>query len=51
MEKSSKAEFDLHAFLANANEGRAISICRANQPVFSQGEPADSVFYIKEGQV
>jgi len=51
MEKSSKAEFDLHAFLANANEGRAISICRANQPVFSQGEPADSVFYIQEGQV
>src|ERR1700686_5008692 len=51
MEKSSKAEFDLHAFLANSTEGRAISICRANQPVFSQGEPADSVFYIQEGQV
>ena len=51
MEKSSEAPFDLHAFLANANEGRTTSICRANQPVFSQGEPADSVFYIEEGKV
>src|ERR1700724_1451683 len=51
MEKSSEAPFDLHAFLANANEGGATSICRANQPVFSQGEPADSVFYIEEGKV
>ena len=51
MEKNSKAQFDLHAFLASANGGRAISICRANQPVFAQGEPADSVFYIQEGKV
>jgi CRP/FNR family transcriptional regulator, cyclic AMP receptor protein len=51
MEKSSKAEFDLHVFLANANGGRAISSYRANQPVFSQGEPADSVFYVQEGKV
>jgi CRP/FNR family cyclic AMP-dependent transcriptional regulator len=51
MEQDSKHEFDLRAFLANANEGRATSICRTNQPVFSQGEPADSVFYILEGKV
>jgi CRP/FNR family cyclic AMP-dependent transcriptional regulator len=51
MEKSSQAPFDLQAFLANANGGRAISIYRANQPIFSQGEPADSVFYIQEGKV
>src|ERR1043166_7185346 len=51
MEKGSKAEFDLHAFLANANGGREISTYRANQPVFSQGEPADSVFYVQEGKV
>jgi CRP/FNR family transcriptional regulator, cyclic AMP receptor protein len=50
MEKSSKTEFDLHAFLANANGGRAISAYRANQPVFAQGEPADSVFYVQEGK-
>ena len=51
MEKSSKARFDLHAFLPSANGERAISICPANQPVFAQGEPADSVFYIQEGKV
>jgi CRP/FNR family transcriptional regulator, cyclic AMP receptor protein len=51
MEQDSKAQFDLRVFLANANEGRARSICRTNQPVFSQGEPADSVFYIQEGKV
>jgi CRP/FNR family transcriptional regulator, cyclic AMP receptor protein len=51
METSSKTPFDLHAFLASANGGREISTCRANQPVFAQGEPADSVFYIQEGRV
>src|SRR6266566_1874519 len=51
MEQDSKAQFDLHVFLANVNEGRAISICKIHQIVFSQGEPADSVFYIQEGKV
>jgi CRP/FNR family transcriptional regulator, cyclic AMP receptor protein len=51
MKKNSKARFDLHAFLAGANGERAVSIYRADQPVFAQGEPADSVFYIQEGQV
>jgi CRP/FNR family transcriptional regulator, cyclic AMP receptor protein len=51
MKKSSKVEFNLHHFLANADGGRAISTYRANQPVFSQGESADSVFYIQEGKV
>ena len=51
MEKNSNRRFDLQAFLANANGGREISVCRMNQPVFSQGEPADSVFYIQQGRV
>ena len=51
MEKSSKTPFDLQAFLVSANGGRAISVCRANQALFSQGEAADSVFYIQEGKV
>jgi CRP/FNR family transcriptional regulator, cyclic AMP receptor protein len=51
MEKNSKARFDLQVFLASANGERDISICRANQLVFAQGEPADSVFYIQEGKV
>jgi len=51
MAKNSKAAFDLHAFLANANGGRAISTCRANQALFSQGEAADAVFFIQRGKV
>ena len=51
MEESSKTTFDLAAFLVSANGGRAISVCRANQVLFSQGEAADSVFYIQEGKV
>jgi CRP/FNR family transcriptional regulator, cyclic AMP receptor protein len=51
MVKSSKAAFDLQAFLANANGGRAISTCPANQALFSQGEAADSVFFIQKGKV
>jgi CRP/FNR family cyclic AMP-dependent transcriptional regulator len=51
MKRSSEAQLDLQAFLANANGGRAISTCRANQRVFAQGEPADSIFYIQEGKV
>src|SRR5665213_1205363 len=32
-------------------EGRTISKYRTNQIVFSQGDPADSVFYIHDGKV
>jgi CRP/FNR family transcriptional regulator, cyclic AMP receptor protein len=43
--------FDPQAFLANANGGRTISTYKINQIVFSQGGPADSIFYIQEGKV
>jgi CRP-like cAMP-binding protein len=43
--------FDPKAFLANADGGRTISNYRINQIVFSQGDPADSVFYIHDGKV
>jgi CRP/FNR family transcriptional regulator, cyclic AMP receptor protein len=51
MESNSKLPFDLQAFLATANGGRTISTYRANQTIFSQGESADSVFYIQKGKV
>jgi CRP-like cAMP-binding protein len=51
MESNSKLPFDLQAFLATANGGRTISAYRANQTIFSQGESADSIFYIQEGKV
>jgi CRP/FNR family transcriptional regulator, cyclic AMP receptor protein len=49
--KKSKAKFDPEAFLAKADGGVAISKYRKGQVVFAQGEPADSVFYIREGRV
>jgi CRP/FNR family cyclic AMP-dependent transcriptional regulator len=51
MESNSKLPFDLQAFLAAANGARTISTYRANQTIFSQGESADSIFYIQEGKV
>ena len=38
-------------FLAKIGEGRTISLYRKNQNIFSQGEIADSVFYIQKGKV
>ena len=43
--------FDPRAFLAKVGEGRSIVKYRKDQTVFSQGEPADAVFYIQKGKV
>jgi CRP/FNR family cyclic AMP-dependent transcriptional regulator len=43
--------FDPKAFLAMAGCGRTISKYRINQIVFSQGDPADSIFYVHDGGV
>jgi CRP/FNR family cyclic AMP-dependent transcriptional regulator len=43
--------FDTKAFLAMADGGRSISKYLIDQIVFSQGDPADSVFYIHDGKV
>ncbi len=43
--------FDPKTFLARIGEGRSIAKYRKEQIVFSQGEPADSVFYIQKGKV
>jgi CRP-like cAMP-binding protein len=51
MTRKAKPLFDPKAFLAQANGGRTISQYRRNQIVFSQGDPADSVFYIRDGNV
>ena len=44
-------DFDLKTFLATVNGGRSILDYRSGQKVFSQGDPADAVFYIQEGSV
>jgi CRP/FNR family transcriptional regulator, cyclic AMP receptor protein len=49
--KKQKAPFDAKAFLTSANGGQAIARYVANQNVYRQGDPADSVFYIQTGRV
>lgn len=46
-----KQHFDVKTFLATVNGGRTVSKYRENQIIFSQGDPADSVFYVQEGKV
>ncbi|MBN8940820.1 MAG: Crp/Fnr family transcriptional regulator [Rhizobiales bacterium] len=46
-----KLPFDAKAFLAKVGEGRSIAKYRKDQLVFSQGDPADAVFYIQKGKV
>jgi CRP-like cAMP-binding protein len=43
--------FDPQAFLAKIGAGRTIAACQQQRPIFTQGEAADAVFYIQEGQV
>jgi CRP/FNR family transcriptional regulator, cyclic AMP receptor protein len=42
--------FDVDAFLANAGRGRKIVQLRATEVFFSQGDPADCVFYLQRGR-
>ncbi len=44
-------QFDPVAFFETAADGRTISKHPKNEIVFSQGDDADSVFYIKKGKV
>lgn len=43
--------FDPKSFLAHADGGRSIRKYRKDEIVFSQGSPADAVFYIQSGKV
>jgi CRP/FNR family cyclic AMP-dependent transcriptional regulator len=51
MKRKTKLPFDPKAFLSKVNGGRAISNYRKDQIVYTQGETADSVFYIQSGKV
>ena len=46
-----RPSFDPKSFLAKVGEGRSIGEYRKDQIVFSQGDPADAVFYIQRGKV
>ena len=46
-----KIPFDPKAFLAKAGAGRAISQYKKHQVVYSQGDPANAVFYLQKGKI
>ena len=49
--RSKKSAFLPAIFLAKAGEGRTITALKKGQPIFSQGDPSDSVFYIQKGRI
>jgi CRP-like cAMP-binding protein len=51
MKAKRKRPFNVETFLATVDGGRTVSNYRKNQRVFSQGDPADAVFYIQGGKV
>jgi len=51
MPKASKGTFDPRTFLAKVGDGKAILKFDKSQVVYSQGEPADTVFYIQKGKI
>ena len=46
-----KRDFDPKKFLAIIGEGRKVVAFPRKQPIFTQGDAADAVFYIQEGRV
>ena len=50
MNEPGTTTFDLVAFLRNAGRGRRIVQLKPRGVFFSQGDPADSVFYLQEGR-
>src|SRR3984957_5419158 len=46
-----RPSFNSKTFLARVGKGRSVREYRKGQIVFSQGEPADAVFYIQKGKV
>jgi CRP-like cAMP-binding protein len=49
--KAAKALFDPKRFLAKVGDGKTILNFDKNQVVFSQGDAADTVFYIQKGRI
>lgn len=43
-------QFDAEAFLANAGLGRKIVQVKSKESFFSQGDPAESIFYLQKGR-
>jgi CRP-like cAMP-binding protein len=43
--------FDSKAFLTAVGDGRTVLAYRKGRVIFSQGDPADSVFYVQRGKI
>jgi CRP/FNR family transcriptional regulator, cyclic AMP receptor protein len=46
-----RPSFDSKSFLAKVGEGHSVRKYRENEVVFSQGEPADAVFFVRKGKI
>jgi CRP/FNR family cyclic AMP-dependent transcriptional regulator len=46
-----KPSFDPRVFLAKVGNGHTLTAYKKNRAVFSQGDPADAIFYIRKGKV
>jgi len=51
MMKDSMTGFDVDAYLANSGAGRRLVQLSVTKVFFSQGDPADCVFYLQKGRV
>ena len=51
MDERKKTAFDAATYLANAGLGRRIVKLEPKQTFFSQGDPADCIFYLQDGRV
>jgi len=51
MATQGRVSFDPSSFLAKVGKGRSIGRYDKGQVVFSQGDPADAVFYVQSGKV
>ena len=51
MKRKATRPIDAKLFLAKVGRGRTLADYRKNQRVFSQGDPADAIFYIQTGKV
>jgi CRP/FNR family cyclic AMP-dependent transcriptional regulator len=51
MEDLAKGVSDAHNFLANVGAGKTILKLQKNQTVFRQGDAAEKIYYIQDGQI
>ena len=45
-----RKRFDSSLFLSKVGKGRTMLPCRKGQVIFRQGDPAEAVFFVQQGQ-